>query len=378
MKRLFLIGLTLCAPHLRAQDSLLFVVRVDDITSRTTAAPYMPRGILPFQDMAESRGAVVSWAVMPARLLEPGVNSGGELGRQLRTTAARGHELVLHGYDHICNLDGSSGHEMYHPDHMTNFGRHFTYAEQSATIRAGLKVLQDSVGLRPTSFVPPGHYSDDVTHQVLTDEGFRAIGIARSPGLLTHALYNIGTSPDFAWALTQATYAAKRTETLADIRRKAASQGHYTFLLHDPFTRPGYVDGLVIRWAGEILDSVKAEYGSNLRFVTIGQLEEAIRRTSTAIDEPLADTPQSLDLLPNHPNPFNPSTMIRFTVDTSRHTRISVYDPLGRRVAVLVDAPLAPGSHAVLFDATGLASGVYVVRLSDGVSSASRRILLLR
>lgn len=382
MKRLFLIGLTLCAPHLRAQDSLLFVVRVDDITSRTTAAPYMPRGILPFQDMAESRGAVVSWAVMPARLLEPGVNSGGELGRQLRTTAARGHELVLHGYDHICDKCAHlsnqphfpSSHEMY----CINLKQGFTYQEQSATIRAGMRLLIDSVGLRPTSFVPPGHYSDDVTHQVLTDEGFRAIGIARSPGLLTHALYNIGTSPDFAWALTQATYAAKRTETLADIRRKAASQGHYTFLLHDPFTRPGYVDGLVIRWAGEILDSVKAEYGSNVRFVTIGQLEEAIRRTSTAIDEPLADTPQSLDLLPNHPNPFNPSTMIRFTVDTSRQTRISVYDPLGRRVAVLVDAPLAPGSHAVLFDATGLASGVYVVRLSDGVSSASRRILLLR
>jgi hypothetical protein len=70
--------------------------------------------------------------------------------------------------------------------------------------------------------------------------------------------------------------------------------------------------------------------------------------------------------------------MIRFTLDARRQTRISVYDPLGRRVAVLVDAPLAPGSHSVLFDATGLASGVYVVRLTDGVSSASRRILLLR
>lgn len=366
------------ATFAQAQDSLLFVIRVDDITSRTTAAQYMPRGILPFQDMAESRGAIVSWAVMPARLLEPNVNTAGELGRQLRTTAARGHELVLHGYDHICNLDGSSGHEMFHPDHLANFGRHFSYTEQSATIRAGLKVLQDSVGLRPTSFVPPGHYSDDVTHQVLTDEGFRAIGNARAPGLLTQALYNIGTSPDFAWGLTQATYAAKRTETLADIRKKATAQGHYTFLLHDPFTRPGYLNGLVIRWAAEILDSVKAEYGSDLRFVTIGQLEEAIRRTSTSIDETLADLPLISELLPNHPNPFNPSTMIRFTLDARRQTRISVYDPLGRRVAVLVDAPLAPGSHSVLFDATGLASGVYVVRLTDGVSSASRRILLLR
>jgi predicted deacetylase len=366
------------ATFTHAQDSLLFVVRVDDITSRTTQAIYMPRGILPFQDMAESRGAVVSWAVMPARLLEPNVNTAGELGRQLRTTAARGHELVLHGYDHICDLDGSSGHEMYHPDHIANYGRHFTYQEQSATIRAGMKLLQDSVGVRPTSFVPPGHYSDDITHQVLTDEGFRAIGIARAPGLLTHRLYNIGTSPDFAWALTQASYAAKRTETLAHIRTKAASQGHYTFLLHDPFTRPGYLDGLVIRWAAEILDSVKAEYGSGLRFVTIGQLEEAIRRTSTAIDEPLAEAPRTVELLPNHPNPFNPSTVIGFRLSVFGQTSLKIYDLLGRDVAVLLDAPMPPGAHSVTFDATGLPSGIYVVRLSDGVTSATRRILLLR
>lgn len=254
MIRLLTAILPLFATFAQAQDSLLFVIRVDDITSRTTAAQYMPRGILPFQDMAESRGAIVSWAVMPARLLEPNVNTAGELGRQLRTTAARGHELVLHGYDHICDKCAHlsnqphfpSSHEMY----CINLKQGFTYQEQSATIRAGLKVLQDSVGLRPTSFVPPGHYSDDVTHQVLTDEGFRAIGIARAPGLLTQALYNIGTSPDFAWGLTQATFAAKRTETLADIRKKATAQGHYTFLLHDPFTRPGYLNGLVTRWGG--------------------------------------------------------------------------------------------------------------------------------
>jgi len=137
---------------LKAQDSLLFVVRVDDITSRITSAQYMPRGILPFQNKMESKGARVSWAVMPARLTEPGVNTGGELGRELRETHSRGHEIVLHGFDHICDFDGSSGHEMYHPSHA----RPFTYAEQQSTIRKGLKLLADSVnGFRPTSFIPP-------------------------------------------------------------------------------------------------------------------------------------------------------------------------------------------------------------------------------
>lgn len=374
MKRLLWVLLALSAPHLRAQDSLLFVIRVDDITSRTTDSRYMPRGILPFQDMAESRGALVSWAVMPARLLEPGVNTGGELGRQLRTTAARGHELVLHGYDHICDRDGSSGHEMYHPSHT----RHFTYQEQAATIRNGLKLLADSIGVRPTSFIPPGHYSDDITHQVLTDEGFRAIGIGQAPGQLTHRLYNIGTSSDFAWGLTEASYAGLRTQTLADIRSKAASQGHYTFLLHDPFTRPGYLDGLVIRWAGEILDSVKAEYGSKLRFVTIAQLEESIRRTSTGMEEAVAEMPASLELLPNYPNPFNPSTVIGFRLSVFGQTSLKVYDLLGRDVATLLDGPMAAGSHAIPFNAAGLPSGVYIVRLSDGTTTVARRILLLK
>ncbi|NDC90127.1 MAG: DUF2334 domain-containing protein, partial [Bacteroidetes bacterium] len=173
-KALFLTFTLLTASRVTAQDSLRLVIRVDDITSRTTSAQYMPRGIQPFQTMAESHGARVSWAVMPARLRESGVNTGGELGRQLRETHSRGHEIVLHGFDHICDFDGNSGHEMSHPSHV----RAFTYSEQAKTITDGLKLLADSVnGVRPTSFVPPGHYSDATTHQVLTDQGFRAIGI---------------------------------------------------------------------------------------------------------------------------------------------------------------------------------------------------------
>lgn len=360
--------------ELSAQDSLRFVIRVDDITSRTTATQYMPRGILPFQDMAESHGARVSWAVMPARLTESGVNTGGELGRQLRTTAARGHEIVLHGYDHICDIDGSSGHEMSFPSHT----RAFTYAEQLATINKGLKLLADSVnGVRPTSFVPPGHYSDAITHQVLTDQGFRAIGISLTPQSITSSLYNIGTSADYAWGLTEATYASKRAETLRDIRAKA-SRGHYTLLLHDPFTRPGYLNGLVIRWTSEILDSVKAEYGAKLKFVTIAQLAATLKRQATSIDEPDAQLASGIELMPNVPNPFNPTTDIRWTLDAGRQTRLSVHDILGREIAVLVDAVMPAGEHSVRFDASTLPSGMYLYRLESNGTVLTRKMVLLK
>lgn len=177
-------------------DSLLFVIRVDDITSRTTSTTYMPRGIGPFQETAEAAGAVVSWAVMPARLAEPAVNTGGELGRQLRETVGRGHEIVLHGFDHICDLDDASGHEMAFPI-SGNHTRDFTYAEQSLLITRGMNLLRDSVGVRPTTFVPPGHYSDAVTHQVLSDQGFRTIGINGSTGPVTWMESPCGGRPRF-------------------------------------------------------------------------------------------------------------------------------------------------------------------------------------
>ena len=374
LKGLFLSLLMLNVSGLSAQDSLRFVIRVDDITSRTTATQYMPRGIGSFQTMAESHGARVSWAVMPARLKESGVNTGGELGRQLRATAARGHEIVLHGFDHICDFDGNSGHEMSHPSHV----RAFTYTEQAKTITDGLKLLADSVnGVRPTSFVPPGHYSDATTHQVLTDQGFKAIGISQSPQSITPSLYNIGTSDDFGWGLTEATFASKRAETLRDIRAKA-SRGHYTLLLHDPFTRPGYLNGLVIRWTSEILDSVKAEYGSKLKFVTIAELAAALKRQTTSVDDPLADRPVGIELMQNVPNPFNPTTVIRWTMDVGRETTVSVFDLMGRELRVLADGFHPAGEHSVRFDATSLPSGMYLIRLESGGTLLTRKMLLLK
>lgn len=373
-KALFVCLFLLNVSGLSAQDSLRFVIRVDDITSRTTSTQYMPRGIQPFQSMAESHGARVSWAVMPARLKESGVNTGGELGRQLRETHSRGHEIVLHGFDHICDFDGSSGHEMSHPSHV----RAFTYAEQAKTITDGLKLLADSVnGVRPTSFVPPGHYSDATTHQVLTDQGFLALGISQTPQAITPSLYNIGTSEDYGWGLTEATYVSKRAETLRDIRAKA-SRGHYTLLLHDPFTRPGYLNGLVIRWTSEILDSVKAEYGTKLKFVTIAQLAASLKLQSTSVDESLPERATGIELMQNVPNPFNPSTVIGYRKSEIGRVRLTVHDLLGREVALLVDGVIPAGEHSVRFDASSLPSGMYLIRLESEGTLLTRKMVLLK
>jgi streptogramin lyase len=64
-----------------------------------------------------------------------------------------------------------------------------------------------------------------------------------------------------------------------------------------------------------------------------------------------------------YPNPFNPSTQIAFTLASPQHVSLHVFDVMGRSVATLLDESLSAGSRTVRFDASGLPSGTYVVRL---------------
>ena len=80
----------------------------------------------------------------------------------------------------------------------------------------------------------------------------------------------------------------------------------------------------------------------------------------------------------NYPNPFNPNTDIRFQISEFRHIRLAVYDLLGREVAVLVNEPRHPGSYSVQFDASHLASGVYLYRITAGSFIQTRRMVVLK
>lgn len=95
-----------------------------------------------------------------------------------------------------------------------------------------------------------------------------------------------------------------------------------------------------------------------------------------------ATSPETFTLSQNFPNPFNPSTQIRFTLGTqdlaTLHTRLTVYDVLGREVAVLVNGEMPVGAHQVTFDASSLASGMYLYRLTAGGQVITRRMMLVK
>ncbi len=83
-------------------------------------------------------------------------------------------------------------------------------------------------------------------------------------------------------------------------------------------------------------------------------------------------------LLGSYPNPFNPSTTISYTLDNANSVKLAVYDLSGREVATLVDGYREIGTHEVTFDASGLASGVYVYRLTSGMKVASGKMVLMK
>jgi uncharacterized lipoprotein YddW (UPF0748 family) len=101
--------------------------------------------------------------------------------------------------------------------------------------------------------------------------------------------------------------------------------------------------------------------------------------TSTSV-EPEPGVPYVTGLDANYPNPFNPTTVIGFQLSVFGQARLSVYDLLGREIAVLADGAYPAGRHEVVFDAGNLdlASGVYVTVLRVGDRQFTRRITLLK
>jgi hypothetical protein len=89
--------------------------------------------------------------------------------------------------------------------------------------------------------------------------------------------------------------------------------------------------------------------------------------------------PVQFTLHNNYPNPFNPATNLSFDLPESAPVTLSVFDMLGRRVAALKNAEAMPaGSHRVLWDASSLGSGMYIVRISNGSQTLTQKVMLVK
>jgi len=88
--------------------------------------------------------------------------------------------------------------------------------------------------------------------------------------------------------------------------------------------------------------------------------------------------PQEFSLEQNYPNPFNPRTTIRYNLAEASRVTLTVYDLQGRRVAELTDGWRSAGTHELTWDASGMASGMYLCRLQAGTHTGIVKMMLVK
>jgi hypothetical protein len=126
-----------------------------------------------------------------------------------------------------------------------------------------------------------------------------------------------------------------------------------------------------------------ADNGSHFRCVVTNLVssqvsDEATLTVLTTSVKPPQETPTSYYLAQNHPNPFNPSTIIQFGVPVAGRVTIKVSNLLGQEVKTLVDDFMAAGTHEVTFHAEGLPSGIYLYRMQSGSFVATKKLVLIQ
>lgn len=98
----------------------------------------------------------------------------------------------------------------------------------------------------------------------------------------------------------------------------------------------------------------------------------------TSVEEQSLITPEKFQLKQNYPNPFNPTTKIDFQVQSSSIVTIKIFDVLGNEVDTIVNQQLDPGEYSTVYDASRIASGVYLYQLRSDNLFQSKKMLLIK
>ncbi|MDP6685261.1 MAG: T9SS type A sorting domain-containing protein [Candidatus Marinimicrobia bacterium] len=104
-----------------------------------------------------------------------------------------------------------------------------------------------------------------------------------------------------------------------------------------------------------------------------GKSETFVLRKSTS-----PKIPTEFALHPAHPNPFNPLTVIQFSIAELSHVNLSIYDIKGRLVETLVNEKFLEGNHQIQWNASGFPSGIYFIQFSSGELIETQKIVLMR
>lgn len=123
-------------------------------------------------------------------------------------------------------------------------------------------------------------------------------------------------------------------------------------------------------WMDEVIPA-----NSAMRFPPI---YTSVRKNIPTSVEDHLDIPARVHLYHNYPNPFNPTTTIKYDLPMEMQVTLTVYNVLGQKVATLVNGLQSEGSHEISFNAAGLASGTYLYRLEAGDRVFNQSMMLIK
>jgi len=119
----------------------------------------------------------------------------------------------------------------------------------------------------------------------------------------------------------------------------------------------------------------RATYKNIPRDINLNEIPPAPGQT---IDITKNKYPNQFALSENYPNPFNPTTIIHYDLPKTVHVRLTVFDVLGREVAILVNELQQPGSKSVEFNSRALTSGVYFYKIAAGNFVQTKKMILMK
>jgi hypothetical protein len=128
-------------------------------------------------------------------------------------------------------------------------------------------------------------------------------------------------------------------------------------------------------------NAIRKEIATN-NFIIYAQhfslISAGIVEGTTNINEDGTKLINDYSLKQNHPNPFNPTTIINYTLQNTGFTKLSVYNAIGEEVKVLVNKNQSAGKYSINFNATDLPSGLYFYSLTSGNFKQTNKMVLLK
>lgn len=204
----------------------------------------------------------------------------------------------------------------------------------------------------------------------------------------SNALFKNENANGFHWLEVRCVgQQSNRTAIGATVRVKAMIGGQPVWQQRVVEGQSGYCGQSLMLHFGlntsDVVDSLVVDWPSGERTLHTGLQADrkiTVHEDGTIVSAEESITPRSrrINLHRNYPNPFNPSTTIRFELPVRMHTRVEIYDVMGRLVDRLIERSMPSGTHSVTWNSAGKASGVYIVRVEGGGEAASRKVLLVK